>query len=108
MIDVRDRILCASVLLDDRCYLRCMNFITDMRLDVCCCLWQAELSERKTFLSDSKQVLLRASDALNGQQTKQKMAQDDRSVSHTMNPTMSSMYVLCLLHTSNETFNSSK
>ncbi|CAM9099750.1 unnamed protein product [Ectocarpus sp. 6 AP-2014] len=39
----------------------------------------AELSERKTFLSDSKQVLLRASDALDGQQTKEKMAQDDRS-----------------------------
>ncbi|CAN0123853.1 unnamed protein product [Ectocarpus sp. 12 AP-2014] len=39
----------------------------------------AELSERKTFLSDSKQVLLRASDALDGQQTNEKMAQDDRS-----------------------------
>lgn len=47
---------------------------------------QAELSERKTFLSDSKQVLLDASDALDGQQTKNKMAQDDRSVGRSVQP----------------------
>ncbi|CAM9495572.1 unnamed protein product, partial [Hapterophycus canaliculatus] len=39
----------------------------------------AELLERKTFLSDSKQVLLSASDALDGQHTKDKIAQDNRS-----------------------------
>lgn len=38
-----------------------------------------ELLERKSFLSDSKQVLLGATDALDGPKTRDKMAQDDRS-----------------------------
>ena len=42
---------------------------------------QTELLERKAFLSESKGVLLGATDALDGQKTRNKMAQDDRSVS---------------------------
>eukprot|EP00904_Undaria_pinnatifida_P006615 jgi/Undpi1/3083/HiC_scaffold_15.g06457.m1 len=38
----------------------------------------AELLERKAFLSDSKQVLLGATDSLDGQKTRDKMAKDDR------------------------------
>ncbi|CAM9297695.1 unnamed protein product [Ascophyllum nodosum] len=38
-----------------------------------------ELAERKTFLSESKQVLLGATNALEGRQTRDKMALDDRA-----------------------------
>lgn len=39
----------------------------------------AELLERKTFLSESKQVLLDARDSLDGRQTWQKLADDEQS-----------------------------
>ena len=41
---------------------------------------KVELAERKTFLSESKQVLLGATNALEGRQTRDKMALDDRAV----------------------------
>lgn len=50
-----------------------------------CNLPQAELLERKAFLSDSKQVLLGATDSLDGQKTRDKMAKDDRLVSYSVN-----------------------
>lgn len=62
-------IICASVF-------RWSNESTRVRLWVT----QAELSERKAFLSDSKEVLLGASDALDGKRTRDKMAYDDRAV----------------------------
>lgn len=42
--------------------------------------FQVELTERKTFLSESKKVLLWASDALDGPQTRDKLHHDDRAV----------------------------
>lgn len=41
---------------------------------------QAELLERKAFLSESKQALLDARDSLDGRQTRGKLAHDEQSV----------------------------
>lgn len=44
------------------------------------CLIQAELLERKTFLSDAKEALLGARNSLDGRTTKDKMSRDERTV----------------------------
>lgn len=56
------------------------NVECSTRVDCSHCSIQAELLERKAFLSDAKQTLLGARDALDGRPTRDKMAHDERTV----------------------------